>query len=93
MLSSLVGLASLTTIASSAGDAASAVVDAAASATGAAADAVGQPLTKYVVIAVGLLLIAAGIFSFDKTRELIVQAGKTAGKAAGTAAAAGAAAA
>jgi hypothetical protein len=36
-------------------------------------------VTKYVTIILGLLLIAAGIFSFDKTRELVVSAGKKAG--------------
>lgn len=43
-------------------------------------------LTNYVFIGLGFLLIAAGIFSFDKTRELVVDAAKTGAK---TAAAAG----
>lgn len=41
--------------------------------------------TKYsqvVVVVLGLLLIAAGLFSFDKTREVIVSGAKTAAKAA-----------
>jgi hypothetical protein len=43
-------------------------------------------LTQYVIIGLGLLLIAAGLFSFDKTRDLIVTAGKTAAKSAAVAA-------
>jgi hypothetical protein len=35
-----------------------------------------DPLTKYVMIIVGLLLVAAGIFGFDKVRETVVQTGK-----------------
>lgn len=34
-------------------------------------------LAQVSLILLGLLFIAAGIFSFDKTREVIVQAGKT----------------
>jgi hypothetical protein len=44
--------------------------------------------TTIVMVIVGLLLIAAGIFSFDKTRELVVTTGKHVGKAAELAAAA-----
>lgn len=40
---------------------------------------------KVVLIVLGLLFIAAGIFSFDKTRELVVSAGKKAGMAAAAA--------
>ena len=39
-------------------------------------------LAKVTVIGLGLLLIAAGIFSFDKTRDIVVSAGKTAAEAA-----------
>lgn len=39
-------------------------------------------LAQISVILLGLLLIAAGIFSFDKTREIVVQATKTAAEAA-----------
>ncbi len=42
--------------------------------------------TQIVLIILGMLLIAAGIFSFDKTRELVVKAGKAAGTAAAVAA-------
>lgn len=42
----------------------------------------GGKLAQVSFIVLGLLLIAAGIFSFDKTREVIVKAGKTAGEAA-----------
>lgn len=37
--------------------------------------------SKNVIILLGLLLIAAGLFSFDKTRELVVGAAKTGAKA------------
>lgn len=46
-------------------------------------------LTQIIMVILGLLLIAAGIFSFDKTRELVVQGAKTA-KSAATAVAAAA---
>lgn len=37
----------------------------------------GNPtLTKYIIIGLGALLVAAGLFSFDKTRELVVQGAK-----------------
>lgn len=39
-------------------------------------------LTRAIVIILGLLFIAAGIFSFDKVREVIVQTGRTAATAA-----------
>lgn len=42
----------------------------------------GVTLGRVVIILLGLLLIAAGIFSFDKTRELVVEAGRTAAEAA-----------
>ena len=60
--------------ASTAANAATAVV------TGGAVTSTTQ-LTKYVLIGLGVLLVAAGIFSFDKTRELVVSGGKVAGKA------------
>lgn len=41
-----------------------------------------------VMIMLGLLLIAAGIFSFDKTRELVVNTAGSAARVAGSAAAA-----
>jgi hypothetical protein len=44
---------------------------------------------NFVLIVIGLLLVAAGIFSFDKTRELVVsgtKAVKSVGKAATSAA-------
>jgi predicted transporter len=46
----------------------------------------GLTLSQVVIIIVGLLLIGAGLFSLRGTREIIVQAGKTAGKAAAAAA-------
>ncbi len=87
-------LPSLSDVGSAVSNASSAVASAATSAAssvaGTAATAIfGIPLTNAVMIVVGLLLIAAGIFSFDKTRELIVKAGKAAAK--GTEAAATAA--
>lgn len=42
-------------------------------------------LTQYVMIIVGLLFIAAGIFTFDKTKNFIVNSGKAAATAAATA--------
>jgi hypothetical protein len=39
-------------------------------------------LAQISIIVLGLLLIAAGIFSFDKTREIIVAGTKTAAKVA-----------
>lgn len=50
--------------------------------------AVSSSITNYVIIILGLLLVAAGIFSFDKTREIVVNTAKAAGKAGVTAAAA-----
>lgn len=41
----------------------------------------GLSLSQIVIILLGLLLIAAGIFSFDKTRELVVSGVKTGAKA------------
>lgn len=35
-------------------------------------------LTKAVIIIIGLLLIAVGLFSFDKTKNLVVQTAKAA---------------
>ena len=65
----------------------------AASAVSSAADAVqnadsflASKETSIVMILLGILLIAAGIFSFDKTREVIVGAGRTVGRTAGAAA-------
>lgn len=37
----------------------------------------GISLSNIVIIVLGLLFIAAGIFSFDKTREVILKAAKT----------------
>lgn len=42
--------------------------------------------TRIVMVILGLLLIAAGIFSFDKTRELVVEGAKVAKTAAAAAA-------
>lgn len=42
----------------------------------------GITLTNIVIIVLGLLLITAGLFSFDKTRELVVTGAKTAAKVA-----------
>lgn len=42
----------------------------------------GVTLSQAIVILLGLLLIGAGLFSMQKTREIIVQAGKTAAAAA-----------
>lgn len=72
------------------GSAVGAAVDAATAAATVGHDPATETvpsLTKYVIILLGLLLIAAGIFSFDKTKELIVAGGKAAAKTAGTAAA------
>lgn len=52
---------------------------------GAAASGASAWLGRGIIIVVGLILIAAGVFSFDKTREVLVSAGKTAGKAAAAA--------
>lgn len=41
-----------------------------------------QKLTRGVMIVLGLLLIAAGIFSFDKTKSFIINTGKSAAKVA-----------
>lgn len=46
----------------------------------------GFGLTNYVMIAIGILLIAAGIFQFDKARAIIVKARKTATETAAAAA-------
>lgn len=96
--SSLMSLPSLDDL-SSIGDSLSSAASTAASAAGSAASAAGSAvstgvqkalfggltLSQIVIIVLGLLLIAAGIFSFDKTRELVVSAGKAAGKAAAVA--------
>jgi hypothetical protein len=42
----------------------------------------GLGITEVVMIILGLLLIAAGIFSFDRTRELITSGVRTAAAAA-----------
>lgn len=42
----------------------------------------GFSLQSIVVIVVGLLLIAAGIFSFHEVRQTVIQTGKTAAKVA-----------
>lgn len=39
-------------------------------------------ISRIVIIILGLMLIAAGIFSFDKTRELVVEGAKAAAVAA-----------
>jgi predicted metal-binding membrane protein len=36
-------------------------------------------LAQISIIVLGLLLIAAGVFSFDKTKELVLKGAKTAG--------------
>jgi hypothetical protein len=76
----LTSLDSLSSIGDALGSAASSAAKTAASvATGGASDLVlGDKLTRGVVIVLGLLLVAAGLFSFEKTREIVVQAGKTA---------------
>lgn len=45
----------------------------------------GGSLTKYVMILLGLLFIAAGIFSFDKAREIVVNTAKAGAHAAAAA--------
>lgn len=42
----------------------------------------GYSVTKLTMIALGLILVAAGIFSFKETREVLVTAGKAAATAA-----------
>lgn len=42
----------------------------------------GLTLSQVIIILVGLLLIGAGLFTMHGTREIIVNAGKTAAKAA-----------
>lgn len=42
----------------------------------------GLTLSGVVIIVLGLLLIGAGLFSMQKTREIIVQTGKAAAAAA-----------
>lgn len=80
-LAPLPNLAGLQSAGSTAASAASAVASTAA--TVATGGLLGSGnLTKYVMILLGLLLIAAGIFSFDKTRELVVSATKTASEGA-----------
>lgn len=69
------------------GSAASAVASPASAASSVASALTGSgtgstKLTQAVMIGLGLLFIAAGIFSFDKTREILVAGGKTAVKAA-----------
>jgi predicted transporter len=54
-------------------------------AAGQAVDQVTHPvdtLTKGVMIVLGLLLIAAGIFSFDKVKTVVVDSAKSAATAA-----------
>lgn len=43
-------------------------------------------LSRGILIVLGLLLVGAGLFSFDKTRELVVSGAKRAGEATGWAA-------
>ncbi len=94
-MASLPGLPSLPTLqnigsaaSSAASSTASAVANAAVTAaTGGAVNSTSS-LTKYVMIGLGVLFIAAGIFSFDKTRELVVSTGKGVVKAGSAAAAA-----
>lgn len=89
MLSPLSPLAPLTSIdASTIGDIASAATSAASSAAGDAVSAgsqffFGVKLSNLIIILLGLLLIAAGIFSFDKTRELVMPAVKDLAKGSG----------
>jgi LPXTG-motif cell wall-anchored protein len=82
-MATLPGLPNLPSIADAASSAATSVAQSAAQAADQATLGIFTGnTTKYVMIILGLLLIAAGIFSFDKTRELIVQGGKAAALAA-----------
>jgi hypothetical protein len=65
-------------VASKVSDTASAV----ASSLNPTAKFLGGSIANFVLIILGLLFIAAGIFSFDKTREVITKAGKAAAAAA-----------
>jgi hypothetical protein len=60
--------------------------DAAIAALKAKASSVGIGLEDWIFIALGFVVIIAGIFGFDKTRTIITTAGKTATKAASLAA-------
>ena len=72
--------------------AADSAVSTAASVAGSAATSVektvlgGYTITQWVMIVLGMLLIAAGIFQFDKARAVIVKAGKAATETAAAAA-------
>ena len=46
----------------------------------------GLPLTRIILVVLGLLLFAAGIFSFEKTREIISTTTEKAGQVAKVAA-------
>lgn len=81
-LDSLTSLSSLSSLSNSASTAASAASTAASAASSAASFFGSRTLADWILILLGLLLIAAGIFSFDKVRETIIEAGKTAAVAA-----------
>lgn len=80
MLTQLSPLSPLSSLGSAAVDAAT------AAATGGASTVASALLPSWsgraVVIILGLLLIAAGIFSFDSTRKLVVEGTKAAAAAA-----------
>ncbi len=80
-LPSLPGFSDLTDTATKAGAAAASAVDAVQN----VGNFLDTKTSSIVMIVLGLLLIAAGIFSFDKTRELIVKGGKAAGAVAAAA--------
>jgi hypothetical protein len=83
-LANLPSLSELTSIAGPVGTVVGAAAQTAANAV--TGDSSSSVLPSWggraVVIILGLLLIAAGIFSFDSTRKLVVEGTKTAAKAA-----------
>jgi predicted transporter len=82
----LTQLNSLDSLSDITGKVSSAVSDAASSAASSAVNTVSTGVTgwfanyggRLVMIVLGLLLIGAGVFSFDKTREIAVRAGELA---------------
>jgi len=83
-MTSLAPLNALEDLTSRASAVASSATSAASSAVSNAGAMLPTPsnLTKAVMIILGLLLVAAGIFSFDKTKTFVVNAAKAGAAAA-----------